>query len=105
MELVENGDRFDNLQPWYVGELIESIKRPLIEAGIKGDQLKELCGSIAFGVCSRIDSAAGFEVEGQEYDSILAFADEAGTLFYSGGNSFLHEYVFGVLDELFENDE
>ncbi len=105
MELSENAERFDALQPWYVWEMIESIKRSLVEAGIKGEKLKELCGSIAFTVCAQIDGSAGFEVDGHEYDSILAFADESGDLFYPGGNSFLHEYVFGVLDEIFEANE
>ena len=104
MELKLDADRFDDLQPWYVGELIESIKRDLEAAGIQGEKLKELCGSIAFSVCTQIDSSAGFEVDGIEYESLLAFSANSEQPFFPGGNSYLHEYVFGVLGEIFDND-
>lgn len=102
MKLTVDGDRFDKLQPWYVGVIIERIKQNLEESGIKGDRLKELCGNIAFSVCSEIDSSAGFEVDGIEYSSFLAFSSDEETMFYPGGNSYLHEYVFGVIGEIFE---
>ena len=104
MDLVVDGDKFDELQPWYVGEIIEAIKHNLEQAGIGGEKLKELCGDIAFSICAQIDSSAGFEVEGIEYASYLAFSGDDDTMFYPGGNSFLHEYVFGVLDEIFDGN-
>lgn len=101
-KLTVDADRYDELQPWFVGQLIESTKRHLEEAGLSGEQLKDLCGSIVFSACTLIDNSAGFEVEGKDYSPHLAFEVEEGSLIYPGGNSYLHEYVFGVLDELFQ---
>ena len=104
MKLETNADRFDELQPWFVGEIIEGIKRQLTNAGIQGDRLKELCGDIAFSVCTEIDGSAGFVVDGTDYSPYLAFSDSEESMFWPGGNSYLHEYVFGVLDEIFEDN-
>lgn len=104
MKLITNNDKFDDLQPWYVGEIIERTRDNLIEAGVKDEALKELCGNIAFSICTLIDGSASFEVEGNEYSSFLAFSDDDESMFYPGGNSYLHEYVFGVLDEIFEDN-
>ncbi len=59
---------------------------------------------IAFSVCPLIDSSAGFEADGKEYSSYLAFSDDDDSMFYPGGNSNLHEYVFGVLEGVFGTD-
>ncbi len=98
--LAADADRYDELQPWFVGELIQSTKRHLEEAGLSGKQLKELCGSIVFSTCTLIDNASSFEVDGKNFSPYLAFEVEDGSLVYPGGNSYLHEYVFGVLDEI-----
>ena len=102
MKLTVDSDKFDSVQPSFVRGIIESIRRHLEESGIKGDALKEMCGNIAFSVCTEIDSSAGFEVDGIEYSSFLAFSSDDETMFYPGGNSYLHEFVFGVVDEVFE---
>ncbi len=72
-----------------------------MEAGLSGEALKTACGSVVFSVCTLLDNSSSFEVNGKEYSPYLAFSDNDETLFYPGGNSFLHEYVFGVLEDLF----
>ncbi|MEJ2133545.1 MAG: hypothetical protein P8Y95_18420 [Gammaproteobacteria bacterium] len=104
MELLKDADRFDHAQPWFVGEIIERVKRDLEEGGLKGEALKNLCGNIAFSVCALIDGAAEFEADGVGLVSYLAFSERDDMMFYPGDNSNLHEYVFGVLDEIFEDD-
>ena len=87
MKLVTNAERFDNLQSWYVGEIIERTKADLMEVGLKKQVLKDVCGSIAFSTCALIDGSASFEVDGEEYSSFLAFSKNEEEMFYPGGNS------------------
>jgi hypothetical protein len=61
MELKLDSDKFDQHQTIFIGEIIEQIKRHLIEAGLEGDRLKELTGDIAFSVACTIDDTAGIE--------------------------------------------
>ncbi len=103
MQFEVDADKFDRLQPWYVGEFIEKIKKDLTEAGVDESKLKDLCGTIAFSVCTQIDSSSTFEVDGVEYDTILAFSNEDDKAFFTGASSYLHDYVYGVLDEVFED--
>lgn len=104
MNLETDGARYYKVQPWFVGEIVQAVKRDLERTGLKGEELKDLCGNISFSICSLIDSTAGFEADGEEYSSFLAFSAEEGPMFYPGGNSNLHEYVFGVLEQVFADD-
>jgi len=104
MKLVKDEAKFDDLQPWFTGEIIEIIKSRLEEEKVEGEKLRKICGDIAFSICTLIDGSSIFEVEGKEYDPVLSFSEEEHTMFFNGGSSYLHEYVFGVLAEYFDDD-
>lgn len=104
MKLEENRERFDELQPKFVGELIESTKYHLEQARVPDDQLYELCSAIVFSSCALLDGSQAFEVEGKRYTPYLAFSESEGAMFYPASTAYLHEYVFRVMDEIFGRD-
>jgi len=101
MELKLDADKFDEHQAIFIGEIIEQIKGKLEDAGLTGEKLKEVTGNIAFGIACTIDDTAGIEFDGIEVNPYLTFLAGENELMHCGGNSFTHEYVFGVLDEVF----
>jgi hypothetical protein len=101
IELKLDADKFDEHQAIFIGEIIEQIKGKLEEAGLIGEKLKEVTGNIAFSIACTIDDTAGIEFDGIEVNPYLTFLASENELMHCGGNSFTHEYVFGVLDEVF----
>jgi hypothetical protein len=102
MELKLKADKYDEHQVIFIGDIIEKIKANLEEAGLTGEKLKELTGNIAFSIACTIDDTAGIEFDGIEVNPNLTFVDGENELIHCGGNSYTHEYVFGVLDEIFD---
>ncbi len=68
---------------------------------MEGEKLKETTGKIAFSIACTIDDTAGIEFEGTEVNPYLTFLRDDDDIMHCGGNSFTHEYVFGILDEVF----
>ncbi len=102
--LKSNADEYDEQQVIFIGAIIEDVKSKLEEAGIKGEKLKELTGNISFGIATLIDNSASIEFEGKEVIPLLTFIENNDEVIHCGGNSYTHEYVFGVLDEIFEQN-
>lgn len=94
-------DTFDDYQRILARELVEQIRLKLIEGGCHGQQLKELTGHIAFSVASTLDDTARVEHNGIEVRPYLTFLDEQDQLVHGGENSFMHEYVAELVDEVF----
>lgn len=108
MKITINSDRFDELQLRILEELIGSIRDALEEAGITDAQaLREATGSIAFSVAAIIDGSRIMELDGEPVTPVLTFAKEVdGTdLVGAEGGSWMHEYVFGTVDEVFDNGD
>lgn len=103
-KIKSNADEYDEQQAIFIGAIIEDVKSKLEEAGIKGSQLKELTGNISFGIATLIDNSTSIEFEGKEIFPLLTFIENDDELIHCGGNSYTHEYVFGVLDEIFEEN-
>jgi hypothetical protein len=101
MKLILDGDKFDEHQAIFIGAIIEQIKRHLEEAGLEGAKLKEVTGNIAFSIACTIDDTAGIEYGGTEVNPYLTFLHGDDEIMHCGGNSYTHEYVFGILDEVF----
>lgn len=101
MDLKLDTDRFDEHQAIFIGEIIEQIKAKLEDAGLAGEKLREVTGNIAFGVACAIDDTAAIKFDGTEVHPYLTFLRGDNELIHCGGSSFTHEYVFGVLDEIF----
>ena len=101
MQLKSDADLFDQLQQIFVREIIEQIRLKLVEAGYRGEELKDVTGSIAFSVASTIDDTARIEFEGTEVRPYLTFVTEDDQLVHSGENSYTHEYVADLMSEIF----
>ena len=88
-------------QEVFTGEMIARIADHLEEAGIEGEQLKELTGKISFEVACMIDDVSGIEFEGVEANPYLTFLRGSDELIHLGGNSTTHEMVYGILNAMF----
>ena len=103
MKLSTNPDEYMKQQEVFTGEMIARIADHLEISGIKGEQLKELTGKIAFEISCMIDDVAGIEFDGVEANPYLTFQKNDTELIHLGGNSTSHEMVFGILNEMFKN--
>jgi hypothetical protein len=108
MKVELNPDRFDELHLCVLEELIGAIRTGLAEAGTTDDQaLYEATGSIGFAVAAIVDGSRLMQLDGQSVVPFLTFAKErnGAELVATEGGSFLHEYVFSKVDEVFSKDE
>lgn len=102
MKIKQDEDIFDECQSILIGEIIERIKGNLEDAGIKGPLLKELTGNIAFSMATTLDNSSTTEFDGLVVNPVLTFQQSDEELTHCGSNSYMHEYVFGTLDEIFD---
>ena len=103
MKLVLDADNFDNWQTYFIGEIMEEIKQHLEDAQLPATQVRDLTEKMAFSVACVLDGSRSVEVNGVELNPILTFSPEGEDLVHCGGNSYMHEYVFGISDEIFES--
>jgi len=102
MQLKLDTDKFDELQRLFIVDIIDKVRIKLEEAGLKGLEMEEIAGSIAFSLASAIDDTAAIEVDGVEVHPYLTFRDEDDNLIHSGDNSYIYEFVRGALKKLFD---
>ena len=102
MQLTVNTDKFDELQALFIREVIDKVRIKLEEAGIKGLEMEEIAGSIAFSIASTLDDTSGIEVDGVEVRPYLTFRDDDDNLVHSGDNSYIYDFVPGELKRLFD---
>jgi hypothetical protein len=103
MKLRTDPVEYMKQQEVFTGEMIARIADHLEAAGIKGEQLKELTGKIAFEVSCMIDDVEGIEFDGVEANPYLTFLKNDDELIHLGGNSTSHEMVYGILNAMFKN--
>lgn len=100
MQLNLDPTLFDEQQVRLVRELVQSVRVKLLEAGLSGDKLEEVTASIAFSVASTIDDTSAIEVDGEEVHPYLTFRTSDDELTHCGENSYMHEFVYEVLQSL-----
>lgn len=108
MKISVDTDRFDELQLRVLEELVAAVRDGLREAGITDDQaLYDATGSIAFSIAAIVDGSRVMELDGEPVIPVLTFAKarNGSELVGAEGGSWMHEYVFGTVDEVFERDE
>jgi hypothetical protein len=103
MKLTADIETFDKYQKAFIREIIEQIRFKLAEAGYRGDEVRDLTGEIAFSVASSIDDTAMIEVEGTDIHPYITFRTEDDQLLHCGEKSYMHEYVAGLIGEIFDN--
>ena len=104
MKLRTDPESYMEQQEIFTGEMIARIADHLKEAGIKGDQLKELTGKLAFEVACMIDDVSGIEFDGVEANPYLTFLSKENEIIHLGGNSTTHEMVYGILNAMFNQN-
>ncbi len=100
MNLEENADKFDELQSILIGGIIDAVKEHLDESSLSDEVSRDLLEKISFSVATILDGSRSVEYDGIDPNPILAFEDN-GKLLYPGGSSWLHEYVFGTISEIY----
>ncbi|MGM0593067.1 MAG: hypothetical protein ACQETD_00910 [Pseudomonadota bacterium] len=103
MHLETDAERFDHYQQILMRELIEQIRFKLYEAGLRGERLKDAVVSTAFSVASTLDDTARVESDGVEVRPYITFRSDEATLIDCGENSYMHEYVTSLVDEVFSH--
>lgn len=101
MQLKQDGDRLDRLQSILIGGIIDSIKEHVDSVELPTDKARELVESISFSVAAILDASRSVEYEGVEATPIITFQEENDELVYPGGNSWMHEYVFGIISDIY----
>jgi len=104
MKLRTDSEAYLEQQEIFTGEMITRIADHLEAAGIKGEQLKELTGKLAFEVACMIDDVSGIEFEGVEANPYLTFLSKENEIIHLGGNSTTHEMVYGILNAMFQKN-
>jgi len=92
---------FEEQQIMLVYEVVQSIRVKLQEAGLSGRSLEDATASIAFSIASAIDDTSAIEVEGTEIHPYLTFRTSDDELTHCGENSYMHEFVYEVLQKLY----
>ncbi|MBD2189442.1 hypothetical protein [Pseudanabaena mucicola] len=104
MKIELNPYRFDELQLKILEEIMISIKEGLQIAGVVDKKnLYDSTAEIAFSIATIIDGSRIMELDGKPVVPFLAFAKEQSSdeLVAAEGGSWMHEYVFGLVDEIF----
>jgi hypothetical protein len=102
MQLTLDPTRFDEQQLILVRVLVQSIWVKLQEAGLSGEGLVDATASIAFSVASTIDDTSAVEADGREIHPYLTFRTSEEELVHCGENSYMHEFVYEVVQGLCE---
>ena len=109
MRVTPHDETFDPLQTRVLTEIVTSIRDGLREVGLTDDQaLKEATGNIAFSIAAIIDGSRVMELDGQDVIPVLTFAKQRNgdeLVAAQSGGSWMHEYVFGAVDEAFESGD
>jgi hypothetical protein len=100
MQLNLDPTEFEEQQALLVRELVQNIRVKLQEAGLTGTKLEDTTASIAFSVASTIDDTSAIEVDGTEVHPYLTFRTSDSALTHCGENSYAHEFVYEVLEEM-----
>lgn len=102
MQLNLDPTLFEEQQAMLVRELVQSIRVKLKEAGLNGNNLEDATASIAFSVASTIDDTSAIEFDGTEVHPYLTFRTSDEELVHCGENSYAHEFVYEVLEQMRE---
>lgn len=109
MKISIDTERYDQLQLRLLEELVVSLRDGLREAGVDdADTLYEATGNLAFAVASIMDGSRVMDLDGADVAPVLTFArerDGEDLVAPPSGGSWMHEYVFGVVDDVFEQGD
>lgn len=108
MNITIDTDRFDALQIRLLEEIIRVARDGLRDAGVTDeDKLHEATGNLAFAIACVVDGSTVMDLDGDPVLPVLTFAGErhGSDLVGAEGGSWMHEYAFGLLDDVFAGDD
>ena len=88
-------------QQWHlIREIIRVIRSDLAQAGIPKSKLAEVTGDIAFSIATILDGCSVVVADGHALIPMLTFAEDGERikLVTRPGGSFMHEYVYNIVD-------
>ena len=103
MKLHVNEKQFDQHQGALLSYLMQGIRDTLTEEGVEQTTIQSLTEKLAFGVAAAIDGSQQMEHQGQPLTPVLTFAEGEEQLLTAGAGSWMHEYVYGCSEELFDH--
>lgn len=104
MKLIEDGKEFDGLQRTLIGSLVESVKGEIDSENLNPDVARSLLEKISFSIAVILDGSRDAVFKGEEAFPLLVFQNEDDDLISSQGGSWMHEYVFGTIRDLYGDD-
>jgi hypothetical protein len=108
MKITLDRNRFDELQLALLEELIRAVRDGLREAGVTDDDtLFDATGNLAFAIAAIVDGSRVMQLDGEPVVPVLTFAGEPGSseLIGAEGGSWMHEYVFGSVEDVFDDED
>ena len=103
MELKINEDKFDLLQSAFLGGIIDSIKENLDKSNLPEDISRKLVEDISFSVATILDGSVEVSFEGITAKPVITFQENENSIISSGTASWMHEYVFGTIADIYDN--
>jgi hypothetical protein len=107
MEIITDKKEFDKRQLHVLREIILAVRKDLKDTGVPEERVADVTGDIVFSVAAIIDASHVMQVDGRQIFPFLAFAEDKNVtkLLAEPGGSWMHEYVFGMVDDIFDEDE
>ena len=103
LHIKKEGKEYIEQQIVFIGAVIEEIKRYLEEVGLDGDELRDETEDLSLRISTIIDNTSTSEFKGKEVFPLLTFIKGDNELIHCGGNSYTHEYVNRLLDDIFKS--
>ena len=108
MNIVEDSKKYNDYQETVLKSIIESIRATLENSEINKKRIEDLTGSLAFGISAIIDASQDMGTGQNPVLPFLTFSkdfEERDTLIVNKqGGSFMHEMVYGCINEVFEEE-
>jgi len=106
MEIVQNKAAYNKRQFELLREIVLVTKKRLEQAGVTKEDSRELTGNIVFSISALLDASRVLKTGDDLFVPVLVFADDndRNKLMAEPGGSWLHEYVIGLVDDIFDDD-
>jgi len=102
MNLTLAPEKHEKFQEAFIREIVQAVMVKLVEAGLEGEKLEQLTGSVSFSIASIIDDTTQIESDGNAVNPYLTFRDGDDTIIHCGENAYTYEFVRGILKDMFD---
>ena len=105
MNIHIDSDEYNKRQMQLLEYLVREIISTLEEEGVSPDRLRKTVDSLAFRICTILDSSRIIDVEGKRLRPFLVFADDKRfeELVANEDGSSLHDEVYQLIEKIFKS--